>query len=92
VKLAMIKRKRGGIPAIVTSDPVHGGKRSGQGDVQQLLVEQWKRQIIAEKLFIAKQRHLLRRESAVHRAWLDEIKIVSRIGRLRLQWKLGRAK
>jgi hypothetical protein len=88
----MTQRKRGGSPPDVASDQVESAEHSARDDIQRLLVEQWKRQIIKEKLFAAKHRRLLNKESPIHPASLDEIKIVSRIGRLRLLWKLGRAK
>lgn len=86
----MIKRRRGP-PGGVGSNQVNGGKRSAPDDVQRLLVEQWKRQIVEER-FAAKQRRLLNAASPVHPSSLDEIRIVSRIGRLRLLWKFGRTK
>ena len=88
----MTERTRGGSPTDGASHQVQSAELSARDDIQRLLVEQWKRQIIKEKRFDAKQRRLLNKESPIHPASLDEIKIVSRIGRLRLLWKLGRAK
>lgn len=85
----VIKRKRGGSLVSVTSHGGDGGKRSAPDDVQRLLVEQWKRATIKEKV-AAKQRRLLNAASPVHPVSLDEISVVTRIGRLRLLWKLGK--
>ena len=87
----MTERQRGGSPLNIASIK-SSAERSAQDDIQQLLVEQWKRQIIKEKMFDAEKRRLLNKPSPIHPASLDEIKVVSRIGRLRLLWKLGRAK
>jgi hypothetical protein len=86
---AMIKRKRGS-PGDVGSNIFHMGRRSSPDDVQRLLVEQWRRQIVEERS-APRQRPLLNTVSPVHPS-LDEIRIVSRIGRLRLLWKFGRVK
>ena len=83
----MIKRKRGGPPGAVT-DRVDVGKGSLPDDVQQLLTE-WKRQILKERV-VAKQRRLL--TSSVHPSSLDEITVVTRIGRIRLLGSFGRTK
>ena len=85
----MIKGKRGGPPVAVTSERGDAGKHSAADDVQRLLVEQWRRQVVREKV-AAKQRRLL--ASPVHPSSLDEITIVTRIGRLRLLRKLCRTK
>jgi hypothetical protein len=88
----MIKRIRGsGVPVGGTRNRLDAAKQS-VGDDSQLLMEQWKRQIVAEKLVNARQRQLLDRESPVHPASLDQIRIVSRIGGLRLLWKFRRKK
>ena len=84
----MIKRKRGGPPVAVTSGRASDVKRSLPDDVQQLLTE-WKRQILKERV-VAKQRRLL--TPSVHPSSLDEITVVTRIGRLRLLRKIGRTK
>ena len=76
----MIRRRRGTPPAGVTPDGVDGETRSAPGEVR-LLLEQWRRQIVDEK-FAAKQRRLLKSE--FHPASLDEIRVVTRIGRVRL--------
>jgi hypothetical protein len=55
------------------------------------LVEQWKRAIIKEKV-AAKQRRLVSAGSPVRPSSLDEITIVTRIGRLRLLQKLAGTK
>jgi hypothetical protein len=65
-----------------------GGNRAAPDDVQQLLVEQWRRAIIKEKV-AAKQRRLVSAGSPVRPSSLDEITIVTRIGRLRLLQKLA---
>jgi hypothetical protein len=70
------------------TDQVDGEKRSLPDDVQQLLTE-WKRQILKERV-AAKQRRLL--TSSVHPSSLDEITVVTRIGRIRLLRKFGRTK
>jgi hypothetical protein len=89
----MIKRIRGGGPPVAgTPERPDLGKRSGVDDSQRLLVEEWKRRIVAERLGNATQRRLLDREPTVGPASLVEIKIVSRIGRLRLLWRRGRSR
>jgi hypothetical protein len=86
----MIKWK--GIRPPGATPPSHGdgdgGDRSSPDDVQQLLRE-WRQQVIRQKA-AANQRRLL--TSAVHPSSLDEIKAVTRIGRLRLLRKAGRTK
>ena len=67
------------------------GDRAAPDDVQRLLVEQWKRAIIKQKV-AAKQRRLVSADSPVRRSSLDEITIVTRIGRLRLLRKLAGTK
>jgi len=85
----MIKRIRGVPPVALTAD--RGGECAATDDVQRLLVEQWKRAIIKEKV-AAKQRRLVRAASLVNPSSLDEITVVTRIGRLRLLRKLGGTK
>lgn len=87
----MDERERDGSPFNIASIKP-SAERSAQDDVQQLLVEQWKRQIIKERLFDRAKRRRLDKPSSIHPASLDEIKIVSRIGRLHLLWKFGRAR
>ena len=64
------------------------GKRTAPDDVQRLLVEQWRRSIIKEKV-AAKQPRLVIAASLVCPSSLDEITIVTRIGRLRLPRNLS---
>ena len=88
---AMIKRIRGGRSRVAgTPERPDRGKRSDVDDSERPLVEEWKRRIVEERLGNATQRRLLDHEPRVGPALLDEIKIVSRIGRLRLLWKRGR--
>ena len=88
----MIKRMRGVIRMVVMTPGAGGaGKRTAPDDVQRLLVEQWRRAIIKEKV-AAKQRRLSSAASPVGPTSLDEITVVTRIGRLRLLRKLGRTK
>ena len=84
----MIKRIGGAPLDARTAD--RGGKYSTLDDVQRLLVEQWRRSTIKGKL-AAKQRRLVSAAS-VDRSSPDEITVVTRIGRLRLLWRLGRTK
>jgi hypothetical protein len=84
----MIKRSRSGPPQRATSGHDDAGKRSSPDDVRQLLGE-WRRQIVREKA-AAKKRRLL--SSELHPALLDEITVVTRIGRLRLPRKPARGK
>jgi hypothetical protein len=60
-------------------------------DVQQLLVEQWRWAIINENV-AAKRRRLASAISQVRPSSLEEITVVTRVGRLRLLRKLGRTK
>lgn len=76
---------------VATTAGVGGGNRAAPDDVQRLLVEQWRRAIIKEKV-AAKQRRLVSAASPVCPSSLDEITIVTRIGRLRLLRKLGGTK
>jgi len=62
--------------------------RSSPEDVRHLL-DEWRRQIVREKAAV-KQRRLL--ASSVQSASQHEIVVVTRIGRLRLQRKLGQQK
>jgi len=62
-----------------------GEKRTASDDVQRLLVEQWRLAIVKERL-AAKQRRL---GAPVSPSSLDEITIVTRIGRLRFLRELG---
>ena len=88
----MIKRMRGVIRMVVMTPGAGGaGKRTAPDDVQRLLVEQWRRSIIKEKV-AAKQRRLVSAASPVCRTSLDEITVVTRIGRLRLLRKPGGTK
>lgn len=83
----MIKRRRGGPSGGIKSDDVEGRPCSAQGDIR-LLFEQWKQQIVDEKL-AASRRRLQSTGSPVHPSLLDELNVVTRIGRLRLLRKLG---
>ena len=76
---------------VITAGAGGAGTRTAPNDVQRLLVEQWRRAIIKEKV-AAKQRRLVSAASAVCPASLDEITVVTRIGRLRLLRKLGGTK
>ena len=88
----MIKRMRGIIRMVVMTPGARGaGKRTAPDDVQRLLVEQWRRAIIKEKV-AAKQRRLVSAVLPGCPSSLDEITVVTRIGRLRLLRKLGRTK
>ena len=87
----MIKRMRGGTRVGVITAGAGAGKRTAPDDVQRLLVEQWRRAIIKEKV-AAKQRRLVSAASPVCHSSLDEITVVTRIGRLRLLRKLGGTK
>ena len=68
-----------------------GGKRPALDEGQRLLVEQWKRSIINEKV-AAKQRRIPHSVPPVHPSSLEEITAVTRIGPLRLLRKLRRSK
>jgi len=88
----VIKRMRGGMRVgVITAGAGGVGKRTAPDDVQRLLVEQWRRAIIKEKV-AAKQRRLVSAASPVCHSSLDEITVVTRIGRLRLLRKLGGTK
>jgi len=82
---------RGGTRVGVITAGAGVGKRTAPDDVQRLLVEQWRRSIIKEKV-AAKQRRLVSAASPVCPTSLDEITVVTRIGRLRLLRKLGGTK
>jgi hypothetical protein len=82
---------RGGTRVGVTTAGGGGGNRTALDDVQRLLVEQWRRAIIKERV-AAKQRRLVSVASPVCPSSLDEITVVTRIGRLRLLRKLGGTK
>jgi hypothetical protein len=88
---AVIKRMRGGTRAGFPAVTVSGGKRPALDDGQRLLVEQWKRSIVNEKV-AAKQRRIPQAASPVHPSSLEEIKAVTRIGPLRLLRRHGRSK
>ena len=82
----MIKRLRGGSRVGATAGSAKGGdKRKACDDIQRLLVEQWRLAIVKERL-AAKQRRL---GAPVSPSSLDEITIVTRIGRLRFLRELG---
>jgi len=87
----VIKRMRGGTRVGVITAGAGVGKRTAPDDVQRLLVEQWRRSIIKEKV-AAKQRRLVSAASPVCPTSLDEITVVTRIGRLRVLRKLGGTK
>ena len=74
----------------VTTEGGGGGNRTAPDDVQRLF-EQWRRAIIKEKV-AAKQRRLVSAASPVCPSSLDEITVVTRIGRLRLLRELRRTK
>jgi hypothetical protein len=75
---AMMKRRRGAPPGGATSGHGDGGKRPSPDDVQRLLAE-WRRQIVKEKA-AAKQHRVMTTD--LHPVLLEEIKVVTRIGRL----------
>ena len=87
----VIKRMRGGTRVGVITAGAGVDKRTAHDDVQRLLVEQWRRSIIKEKV-AAKQRRLVSAASPVCPTSLDEITVVTRIGRLSLLRKLGGTK
>ena len=77
---SVIKRLRGSSRVGATGAAAGGGdKATACDDVQRLLVEQWRLAIIKERL-AAMQRRL---GAPVSPSSLDEISIVTRIGRLR---------
>ena len=82
---------RGGTRVGVITAGAGVDKHTAHDDVQRLLVEQWRRSIIKEKV-AAKQRRLVSAASPVGPTSLDEITVVTRIGRLRLLRKLGGTK
>ena len=86
----MIKRIRGGLRFGL---PTGGGeaKRPALDEGQRLLVEQWKRSIINEKM-AAKQRRARDAASPVQPSSTEEITNVMRIGPLGLLRKLARTK
>jgi len=87
----VIKRMQGGTRVgVITSGAGGVGKRTAPDDVQRLLIEQWRWAIIKEKV-TAKQRRLVIAASLVCPSSLDEITVVTRIGRLRLLRNLGGA-
>ena len=73
-----MKRRRGAPPGGATSGHGDGGKRPSPDDVKRLLAE-WRRQIVKEKA-AAKQHRVMTTE--VHPVFLEEIRVVTRIGRL----------
>jgi hypothetical protein len=84
----VIKRIRSG-PQSGLATGGGNGKSAAPDEGQRLLVEQWKRSIINEKI-AAKQRRVREAASPVQPSSLDEITEVTRIGPLRLLRKLGR--
>ena len=89
---SVIKRLRGGSRVGATAESAKGGdKRRACDDVQRLLVEQWRLAIVKERL-AAKQRRWMSAEAPVSPSSLDEITIVTRIGRLRFLRGLGGSK
>ena len=83
----MIKRMRGGTRGGTVAGG-GGGNRTTPNDVHRLLVEQWRRATIKEKV-AAKQRRLLGAPGSVCPPSSDEITVVTRIGRLLLLRRLG---
>jgi len=81
----MIKRIRGVPPVALTAD--RGGKRATTDDVQRLLVEQWKRASIKEKV-AAKQRRLVSAAPTGEPLSLKEMTAVTRIGSILLLRRL----
>ena len=65
---------------VMTPGAGGAGKRTAPDDVQRLLVEQWRRAIIKEKV-AAKQRRLVSAVLPGCPSSLDEITVVTRIGR-----------
>lgn len=68
----------------------HGTKHGTPEDVVELLSE-WKRRVLSENI-AAKHRRLLDAAAPVHPSSLDEITVVTRIGRIRLPRKITRSK
>jgi hypothetical protein len=85
----MIDCNRNGSPAHIAPDQAQSAEHSHREDIQRLLVEHWKRQIVKQKLIEARHRGLISRAASTNPAALDEISIVSRIGCL---WKRRAAK
>jgi len=86
---SVIKRLRGGSRVGATAAVAGGGdNRTACDDVQRLLVEQWRLAIIKERLAV-KQRRLMAVGAPVSPSSLDEITIVTRIGRLRFLREVG---
>ena len=83
----MIKRIRGGVPGGF-STARDNAKPTAPDDSQRLLIEQWKRSIINEKI-AAKQHRVRDAASPVDPSSLEEITTISRIGRLRQLWRPG---
>jgi hypothetical protein len=84
----MIKRMRGCTRVgVITACAGGAGKRTSPDDVQRLLLEQWRRASIKEK--VAAKRRFVSAASPVCPSSLDELTVVTRIGRLRLLRKLG---
>ena len=86
----MIKLRRGWPLGAATPSGGGGGKRPSPDDVQRLLAE-WSRQIQNERMAV-RQRRVLNAASPVHPASLDEVKVVSRIGGLRVRKNSDRKK
>jgi len=87
----VIKRMRGGTRAGVTTADGGRKNRTAPDDVQRLLVEQWRRAIVKEKV-AAKQRRLASAAAPVCPSSMDEITVATRIGRLRFLRRLGGTK
>ena len=83
----MIRWMRGGT-RVGTTAGGGGGDRTTPDDVQRLLIEQWRRAIIKEKV-APKQCRLVSAATPVCPSSLDEITVVTRIGRLRLLRRLS---
>ena len=80
---SVIKQLRGSSRVGATGAAAGGGdKATACDDVQRLLVEQWRLAIIKERL-AAKQHRLVSEDASVSPSSLDELTIVTRIGRLR---------
>ena len=76
---------------VITSGAGGVGKRTAPDDVQRLLIEQWRWAIIKEKVTARQAASLGVAASLVCPSSLDEITVVTRIGRLRLLRNLGGA-
>jgi len=86
---SVIKQLRGASRVGGTAAAAGGGdKPTACDDVQRLLVEQWRLAIIKERLAV-KQRRLMAVGAPVSPSSLDEIAIVTRIGRLRFLREVG---